>query len=106
MTTLENPGFDMNVTSFTLPEVRIVTTGEYAVFLLPLARLVGDDMPAKIASVGKMGKQDFPTESDPNKVCIIAYQQFLYLYIMYVLSPNHCFYITYSYLIFLFKYNT
>ena len=58
LTTLSHPHFDINVTSFALPEVRLQVLEAYALFLFPVGRVEGDTISEKIAKISNFSKSD------------------------------------------------
>eukprot|EP00930_Biecheleria_cincta_P022869 TRINITY_DN16611_c0_g1_i1.p1 TRINITY_DN16611_c0_g1~~TRINITY_DN16611_c0_g1_i1.p1 ORF type:complete len:723 (-),score=162.85 TRINITY_DN16611_c0_g1_i1:110-2278(-) len=56
--TIGSRSFEVNVTPFCLPEARVAVAGTYGIFGIPLRSASGDDVPAKIAAIHKMGKSE------------------------------------------------
>jgi hypothetical protein len=58
-TTLRSPGFDINVTTFGLGEVRLQVSGSYGLFGVPPEAITGDTMQDKVATLTTMTKVQF-----------------------------------------------
>ena len=58
LTTLSYPHFDIIVTSFALPEVRLQVLEAYALFLFPVGRVEGDTISEKMAKISNFSKSD------------------------------------------------